>query len=86
MNVLLAAVWVLVVMPTPTEKVPHPKEFRVENVEFANIADCDAAGRKWVGAMTDHAARGAKGPLVWGRQTIAAEGATVTFSCVERAE
>lgn len=86
--IILATIWVLLVMPTSTSTKPDPKEFEVRGVSFASIDDCNTAGNKWIGDLTNEAhSKGHKDvwtTLQWGKPNTAPEGATVTFSCVER--
>lgn len=83
---LLSAVFILLVAPVmpPGSTVQAPASFRVYDVEFKNITDCDAAGRRWVPELTD-AAFAPKHKLDFGnaRTRYAPAGATVTYSCVE---
>jgi hypothetical protein len=82
---MLATVWVILVAPVATPEMPKPKEFMIETVEFANIADCDAAARKWQEELTD-AAFAPRHALRFGNQRMryAPAGASVTYTCVEQ--
>lgn len=86
--IMFATVWVLLVMPTITPKIPYPKEFEVKGATFASIDDCNTAGNKWIPDLTNEAHRqGHKDnwtTLRWGQPNAAPADATVTFSCVER--
>jgi hypothetical protein len=85
MLMLATTIWVILVAPVATAAMPNPKEFMIETVEFASLADCDAAARKWQEELTD-AAFAPRHALRFGnkRTRYAPAGAAVTYTCVER--
>jgi hypothetical protein len=85
---LFITVYLLSIMPVATPQMPNPHEFTLQNVTFSSIVDCDAAGRKWMSDLTTEAYSPndkKHRAMKWGRPSAAPADATVTFSCIERA-